>query len=80
MISNTEHRIASRNCLTFGDGTDRAFRNVGKNYHFMLRKIPNENRYQLNNNFTNPLVKPRRRWKDNIKNDLQEMRWESWSG
>jgi len=47
MISNTEHRIASRNCLTFGDGTDRASRNVGKNYHSILRKIPNESRYQL---------------------------------
>jgi len=26
------------------------------------------------------LGKPRRRWEDNIKTDLQEVRWEAWTG
>jgi hypothetical protein len=27
-----------------------------------------------------PLGKPRRRWEDNIKVDLQEVEWELWTG
>jgi hypothetical protein len=27
-----------------------------------------------------PLGRPRRRWEDNIKMDLQEVGWESWTG
>jgi len=27
-----------------------------------------------------PLGKPRRRWEDDIRMDLQEMRWGAWSG
>jgi hypothetical protein len=27
-----------------------------------------------------PLVRPRRRWGDNIKIDLQEVRWGTWTG
>ena len=27
-----------------------------------------------------PLVRPRRRWEDNIKMDLQEVGWETWTG
>jgi hypothetical protein len=27
-----------------------------------------------------PLRRPRRRWKDNIKMDLKELRWGPWSG
>jgi hypothetical protein len=27
-----------------------------------------------------PLGRPRRRWEDNIKMDLQEVGWEAWSG
>jgi len=26
------------------------------------------------------LGKPRRRWEDNIKLDLQEVRWDAWTG
>ena len=26
-----------------------------------------------------PLVRPRRRWEDNIKMDLQEVGWEAWT-
>ena len=27
-----------------------------------------------------PLGRPRRRWEDNIKMDLEELRWEAWTG
>jgi hypothetical protein len=27
-----------------------------------------------------PLGRPRRRWEDNIKMDLQEVEWEAWTG
>jgi hypothetical protein len=27
-----------------------------------------------------PLGRPRRRWEDNIKMDLQEVGWEAWTG
>ena len=27
-----------------------------------------------------PLGRPRRRWEDNIKMDLQEMEWGAWTG
>jgi hypothetical protein len=27
-----------------------------------------------------PLVRPRRRWEDNIKMDLQEVGWGAWTG
>ena len=27
-----------------------------------------------------PLGRPRRRWKDNIKTDLQEVIWDAWTG
>ena len=27
-----------------------------------------------------PLVRPRSRWEDNIKMDLQEVRWGAWTG
>jgi hypothetical protein len=27
-----------------------------------------------------PLGRPRRRWEDNIKMDLQEVRWGAWTG
>ena len=29
---------------------------------------------------TRPLGRPRRRWEDNIKVDLQEVGWGSWTG